>query len=187
MRPCDLHKVDKRIPGAIINSFVSRLTVCRIPNETALIFSMLAYNDISGKNFYADTGSRESDVFSLLSSEDLEDVVGLYLQHERGYMLIPSSRSRRNDTARYEYELVHRETGKRAFVQVKTGKERLNPDNYVDSDGRYYLFCTGGYKREENNAKVETLKKKEVEDFMFNQKVKMPYYIRAWIRYLKNK
>ncbi len=183
MRPCDLHQVDKRIPGSIVNGFVSRQTVCRIHNKTALTFSRIIYNKISGKKHYADIDVKGLNIFSLLSATDLEDLVGLYLQHERDYMLIPSSRSRRNDSARYEYELVHRKTGKRAFVQVKSG-ELLNPDDYRDSDGKYYLFCPAGYKREEKSVKVETLRKEEVEDFLYREKRKMPYYIRMWIEYL---
>ena len=182
MRPCDLHRVDKRIPGAIINRFVSSQTVCRIHDKTALIFSKLVYNDMTESELYDDTDVDLSNIFSLLSAEDLEDVVGLYLQHERGYMLIPSSRTRRNDAIKYEYELVHRKTGKRAFVQVKSG-ELLNPINYNDNDGKYYLFCSKGYIGEESSVKVETLKRNEVEDFLYREKDKMPYHIRMWIEY----
>lgn len=186
MRPCDLKKVDKRIPGVIANRFISRQTVCRIHDktDTALIFSELAYNEINKGSHYPDIQGKDQNIFSLLSPEDLEDVVGLYLQHERNYMLIPSSRGRRNDTARYEYELVKRNTGERAFVQVKSN-ERLNPDSYRDNDGKYYLFSLGGYRKEEKSSKVETLGRKIIEDFMYQEKRKMPYYIRLWIEYME--
>ncbi len=184
MRSCDLKKVDKRIPGAIVNRFVSGQTVCRIHDSTALIFSKLFYNTLAGRNYYEDVDVKGPNIFSLLSAEDMEDVIGLYLQHERNYMLIPSSRSRRNDTVRYEYELIERQTGKRAFVQVRSG-ERLNPRDYHDSDGKYYLFSPGGYEKEENSSKVETLQGKVVENFMHDQKRKMPRHIRMWMEYLK--
>lgn len=190
MRSCNLKRVDKRIPGAIINRFVSRQTVCRIHDhdatKTALTFSKLTYNALNKKDYYADTNIKGQSILNLLSPEDLEDAIGLYLQHERNYMLIPSSRSRRNDTLKYEYELIEKHTGKRAFVQVKSN-ELLNPDDYRDSDGKYYLFSAGGYKREEKNSTVETLQKREIEDFIRKQKRKMPYNIRMWIEYLNNK
>ena len=60
-----------------------------------------------------------ADLFAVATPEDLEDVVALYLQ-EQGWRVLPTTA--KVSTASYEFVLVHHETGRRAGVQVKSGK-----------------------------------------------------------------
>jgi hypothetical protein len=60
-----------------------------------------------------------ADLFAVATPEDLEDVVALYLQ-EQGWRVLPSTA--KVSMASYEFVLVHHETGRRAGVQVKSGK-----------------------------------------------------------------
>lgn len=186
VRPVEIYKVSTRVAGKIINSFIPRRTVQRINDPTSLYFSKLVYNKLSGKNFYEENVEENVDLFSLLSPEDIEDVVGIYLQITRGYFLIPSSRRRKNDTISYEYELVNKR-GEKAFVQVKSGNVTINPDDYKDSsEGKYFLFSPAGYNYDVKNKSVETLSRNDIEGFLREYEDIMPFNIKVWIDYIKH-
>jgi hypothetical protein len=70
------------------------------------------------------------DLFELASPDDLEDIVALYLQ-DKGWSIFPSTA--KTSMASYEFVLVHRQTGERAGVQVKSG-EVGSLDQKVASD-----------------------------------------------------
>jgi len=183
VRPVELYKVDSRVPGKIINSFIPRRTIQKIHDETALLFSQIVFNRLSGKKHYELHNRENFDIFNLLSAEDLEDVIGLYLQLERNYILIPSSRGRRDDTIKYEFELLNKK-GEKAFVQVKSGNVVINPDEYKNSEGKYFLFSTGGYTYEVANDNLETLSKSKIENFLKEYQEILPLNIRAWLEFL---
>ena len=184
IRPVKLYKVGTRVAGKIINSFIPRKTVQQIHNTTALLFSQIVYNKCSGCNHYEINMGKNIDIFSLLSAEDLEDVVGLYLQLERDYALIPSSRGRRDDTIKYEYELLNKK-GEKAFVQTKSGNIIINPDDYKESDGKYFLFSPAGYKYEVKSDTIETLPKSIIEEFLKKYKERLPLNIKVWLNFLE--
>jgi len=125
------------------------------------------------------------DIFSLLSSEDLEDVVGLYLQLEKKFVLIPSSRGRNDETLKYEFELMN-EKGERAVVQVKSGNTKINPKEYEKETfkGKIFLFSPAGYEYETKSDTIETLSKSAIEEFLKEYKEKLPLKIKIWLDYL---
>jgi len=178
VRPIECYKVGTRIAGKIINSFFRGRTVQQIHDDTALLFSKVVYNEKSRSMCYE--VKNKPDIFSLLSTEDLEDVVGLYLQLERGYVLIPSSRGRLDNTIKYEYELLNRNNEK-AFVQVKSGDIKIDPDEYKGSEGKYFLFSPAGYKYTIESDTLETLPKSTIEEFLEKYKDILPFNIRVWV------
>jgi len=201
IRPVESYKVGTRIAGKIINSFISRLTIQQIHNDTAHLFSKVRFNELSKNKYYEVNKRKDMDIFSLLSAEDLEDVVGLYLQLERDYVLIPSSRGRRDDTIKYEYELLNKKYVKnvlnkknekknenkeieKAFVQVKSG-DIIDPDEYKESEGTYFLFSPAGYKYTIESKTLETLPKSTIEQFLKKYKKILPLNIRTWMNFLE--
>lgn len=202
IRPVEYYKVGTRIAGKIINSFIRGRTVQQIHNDTALLFSKVIYNECSGYRYYQVNKRKDVDIFSLLSAEDLEDVVGLYLQLERDYVLIPSSRGRRDDTIKYEYELLNKKYVKnvlnkknekknenkeieKAFVQVKSGNIIIDPDEYKESEGTYFLFSPAGYKYTIESDTLVTLSKSTIEQFLKKYKKILPLNIRTWMNFLE--
>jgi hypothetical protein len=144
VRPCQWLKVGtaENVPGKLVNCFIPGRTIQQVWDETVEQFSMLKFNELAGQDVYNVAAWKDGDIFSLLSSEDCEDVLLLYLQFKEGYMLIPSSR--RFTTMAYEYELIHRDTRQRAIAQVKNGDVNLNIDDYNSISEKVYLFTTKG-------------------------------------------
>ena len=183
IRPVEkFYKVGTRVAGKIINSFIPSKTIQQIHDDTALLFSKIVYNKFN-PCYYKIDKKENLDIFNLLSAEDLEDVVGLYLQLERGYVLIPSSRGRRDETIKYEYELLDKR-GKRAFVQVKSGNVEIDPDDYDVSEGKYFLFSPAGYTRTRNDEGLETLSKDVINRFLKKNKDILPLNIKIWLDWL---
>ncbi|MCD6420325.1 MAG: hypothetical protein J7L41_06390 [Synergistetes bacterium] len=182
VRPVEICRVGTRVPGKIISSFIPRRTLQRIHDKTALLFSKIVFNMCCGGHYPVEN-DQEMDIFSLLSAEDLEDVVGLYLQLVRCYVFIPSSRGRSDDTIRYEYELLDR-NGKGVLVQVKSGNVVINLDDYKDSKNKYIVFSPAGYTGE-SSEKVEALSRESIEEFLENYAYLMPFHIKVWIQCCK--
>ena len=69
VRPCEIHRVGTRIAGNIISNFIRGQAARRITDNTARLFSVVKFNEITGENIpvQAEGGS----IFSLLSAKDL--------------------------------------------------------------------------------------------------------------------
>lgn len=183
IRKCDwirIGAVDK-VPGKVINSFTARSTLQRVVDETALQYSKLLFNQNSKEKIY-DIDDINDDIFSLLSPEDCENVIGLYLQKELGYFIIP--KTNKNDTVKYEFVLKHRETGEKAVVQVKNGNVDLNMDEFKGIADKVYLFTTKGSYIGTCDNSIICLEQNKIKEFIFNNKLIMPDLVVRWIDYL---
>lgn len=180
VRPCKLYRVGTNVAGKIINSFRPSATVQQIHDETAELFSVFVYNKVANDNLPLPQ-IKKIDIYSLLSDVDLEDIAGLYLQKKEGLLFIPSSRSRRNDTISYEYQLVNPKNGQPVFVQVKSGNSVLNPSNYYKFPHKYYLLSPSGYTIPSEEDHVICISRSEIEDFLVLARNFLPLNISAWL------
>lgn len=181
VRKCDWQKVGtiESVPGKLVNSFIPARTVQLVNDETVGLFSKITYNTKSNNNFYNVESLVGKDIYSLLSSDDCEDALALYLQVEKGYMVIPSSC--KSDTMNYEYELRHRQTGKRAVVQVKNGSVDLNTDNFNDINADVYLFTTKGRYNGQPKSNIHFVDERLISDFLYNNTNLLPDKMKVWI------
>jgi len=127
----------------VLNSFRAARTVQAVYDDTSSFYTMLKYNQLSREAFYDLSVNKRLDLFALISPEDCEDIVGIYLQEKLGYRLIPSSCKK--DTLKTEFVLKTPE-GK-AHVQVKQGYEDLNMDDFEYDPGdpcEWFLFTSNG-------------------------------------------
>jgi hypothetical protein len=184
VRPCQWYKVGtaENVPGKLINCFIPGRTIQRVMDETVEQFSLIKFNELSGQPLYPVEPRENADIFSLLSSEDCEDALLLYLQFRENYMLIPSSRT--VSTMAYEYELVHRETKERAIAQVKNGYIDLNIDEYLGVSEKVYLFTTKGCYVGDASVKVICIDPSDMLAFMLENRVVMPRRIQTWMKFL---
>ncbi len=125
----------EEVPGSVVNAFRPTRAIQRITNPGAEEYSRYLWNKASGSNAYAIEPVRN--VFALLDNEQMEDLMFLYLQ-TLGWYVVPSSR--KADTMRFEYMVLRPDSGKRGFVQVKTGQEPFRPAEYADVEGQTFLF-----------------------------------------------
>ena len=136
---CDFCAVElDEVPGVVVSSFGARgRSIQRIQDSSALVYSQHRWNLCANDHIYDVDLAGFPDIFTMLDSEETEDVVFLYLQ-SKGWYVIPNSR--RGNTMRFEFMLVDSETGERALTQVKSGGARLNVDHYADDGQHIFLF-----------------------------------------------
>ena len=79
--------------------------------------------------------------------------------------------------------MISRDGKEKCYTQVKTGNIKLDPEDYInltENNVKVYLFTLEGYKRENINN-VICLKKKEILDFIKNNKEILPSRIKYWM------
>lgn len=145
------------VPGAITTALIRGKTLQKINKPGVLEYSQLIFNEKSNSNIYKNVKLKKSaDTFySLLSPEDCEDLLCLWLYKKFGYIVIPSTNKKATEC--YECVLKDPQSGKNVYPQVKAGEIILHREDYAHLDGEVWLFTTKGYVDGEdinNNIKV---------------------------------
>lgn len=176
----------EEVPGKVINSFKARNTLQRITDNDIFEISKKIYNKKSGKKIYEVKEIKINDFFNFLLAEDLEEIVSLYLQLEKNYLIYTSTN--KIDTAKYEFVMISRDGKEKCYTQVKTGNNKLVPENYInltENSNKVYLFALNGYEGEDINN-VICLKKDEILKFLLNNKKILPNRIKYWMNEIEN-
>jgi len=92
-------------------------------------------------DFYRINAEVFSDIFMILSPEETEDLLFLYLQN-LGWFVI--SNSRKADSTTFEYLIVNPKTRERAITHIKTGNSSLNLNDYATIPQKVFLFQSNG-------------------------------------------
>jgi hypothetical protein len=167
-----------KVPGKVVNSFRASLTA-QCVNDVEEI-SKRIWNEVSGSNHYQGIKVIKNDFWNMISAEDTENIVMLYLQ-SLGYYIFKATWKR--DTPKYECVLVHSEDFHLAYVQVKSGNEKLNPQNYKEyleeNSSLFYLFSANDLPS--NDARIVNLNRKDLLKFALNNKKLLPESIRYWM------
>lgn len=160
------------VPGAVAASFGVGKTLQRVASDSALLVSKKRFNERTEGAFTYPVEAQNLDLFALLSYEDCEDLVGLYLQAQFGYSVIPSTC--RRDTAGYEFVLVHRETGQEAVVQVKNGAVNLSTTALRSPGRQVFLFTSRGEYLGPRHADVTCLSRGDLLSFAASNRKRLP-------------
>ena len=162
-----------KVPGKVKKSMDISATAQRI-NGIASITANI-YNMLTKSNFYSVINKFNVDVFDILSAEATEEIVCLYLQIEKGYVVYTSTCKK--STAKYECVMVNKDNGSKCYPQVKTGSISLNRDDYssfASNNDKVYLFATSeNYKGTANNN-IICLSRAEILDFISRYRKIMP-------------
>ena len=138
---CNFYEVElDAVPGRVVRSFTLGRTIQSIHHDAIRAYSRHLWNELSGQQVYAVDTAQSPGFWEMLDPEETEDLVFLYLQSE-GLWVVPNSRM--GNTLRFEYMLVHPETGVKALMQVKTGDVVLNIGDYANDateDQHIFLF-----------------------------------------------
>ena len=184
VRPCEWFRVGgvDSVPGKVVNSFRPSATVQRVYDETSSLYSKIKFNLLSGRAVYDLHGNEDNpNLFSLISPDDCEDIVGIYLQEKHGYRLIPSSCKR--DTGKTEFVLKAVD-GRRANVQVKQGNVALEIDEFKydrDNPCEWFLFTTQGQYYGKGDEHLRCLSPDDMRDFAFDNRNIMSDRVRTFI------
>lgn len=168
------------VPGKVVNAFRARSSLQRIKGEIPLQYAEHLYNAITGTQFYPDCTVKKEDILEFLQPEDVEEVVSLYLQLEKGYLIYSSTN--KLDTQTYELVAVARDGSHKAYPQVKTGNTSLDGSQFKEltaGGDKVFLFTVDGEYC--NTAGMEILDKKALIDFIYAHKNIMPGRIQQWL------
>lgn len=169
---------EDQVPGSIVSCFRPSRTLQRIMDETANLYSRTFWGQSSGGSLETPGEAQPADIFSLLSAEDVEDLIFVYLQH-LGWIVRPARR--RAQTIAYEFTLVDRE-GREAVVQVKTGKTPVDLSMLPSSVAVAYAFQPNGIIKGSNPV-VQVITREEVLGFMEQHPKLLPGTVQVWARY----
>jgi hypothetical protein len=127
---CDIRRVEiDEVPGKVVNCFRARMAIQEISDDAVYEYSKHIWNKLCSQPIYSvETAKFSSDIFMMLNPEETEDVLFLYLQNLK-WFVVPSSR--KADTMSFEYLVVDPRTGELGSTQVKTGNVALNRDDVI--------------------------------------------------------
>ena len=148
------------VAGSISTSFIKGIALRRIKQKGSLEISQILFNKYSKKNYYSTNKleNNSKNFYSLLSPNDCEDLLYIYLYHEFKYIVIPSTN--KNSTPTYEFVMLnHNNRNEKIYIQVKNGNSKivnLYLNDYQGFDGEIYLLTTGGkiYDKENKIIKI---------------------------------
>ena len=184
IRPCIWHKVGTAdaVPGKVASSFFSRRTLQHIYDEPVATYSKFLLENIDSPVTTQTLVNHTYDerVFSIMSPDDCEDLVGLYLQLEKDYLLIPSSC--KASTQSYEYSLVHKLTGRPALVQVKLGTVDISYNDYSSVDADVYLCTTEGQYLGDPKANIHVIAASDLLRFLSGSAAILPEKLKNRLR-----
>lgn len=129
----------------------------------------------------------EKDFWNLLQPDDAEDLLCMWLYHEKGYIVIPSTNKK--GTELYECVLIDpkAEDYKHIYVQVKKGNVEINATDYEELKGEVYFLTTEGTVINVNKPNYIVVSPKTIFDFAINplNKALIPEGIANWIKFLR--
>lgn len=169
--------VESEIPGKIVASFRVPSTLQKIhenKNELSIFCEAKAKNT---PVLYP-----ISDWKNLLSAEDIEEIVALYLQIEKQLFIYTSTCKK--DTSVIEFQLVDQK-GNLHGVQVKSGDTNINANEYYDLSKKMKIFLFASNDDISNIEKYENIEKidsKEITLFIQKYLNILPEKIKFWFK-----
>jgi hypothetical protein len=182
--PTPLNDLD--VPGGVIRCFIGTgESFSRVLDLPARRFTLYLWETLHGRKPPKLNVTREEILASYLDPQDVEDLVYVWLQVARGYLALP--RSRQRDMPAYEYTMIHREGGRRAIAQVKTGATPVNlaalASAAVDEQTDTYAFATSADYVGEESRVTEIITMKTLLQFVRDNETLLPPRVRSWFRF----
>lgn len=174
VRWCRVGAVD-RVPGPIKNAFAGRgSAVSRIKREEQITFYMTAriWERLTSEKVQSVNTALIPFSISHLGHDELEDLVGLYLQAEFGWYLAPSTANRSSPSTEF---VLRNAKGQRAYLQVKSGAAKIREPIKVPNDvHRFYVFDAS--KEKFRSKKIHRISEKELKSFVSGHPRFLPEY-----------
>lgn len=190
-RNCVWKKIEdiNLVPGIVASYSINDKTIKLISNmQNFYKYCEVLYTDKIISNLHLD-------FWELSHYEDLEDIVGLYLQKAENYLIFPSTN--KQSTKDYEYKLINEKTKKQAIIQTKNNAE-ISLEKF-EKNGKYeklnvFLFQVKerndnwggntedwemGLKKE--NGRIKIFDKDKLKDWAFKNRDIMPERIKIYI------
>lgn len=178
---CDIRKINSidDVPGKVIASFRPTRSIQAIRDGNILEYSKYLWNKITNSKEYLVEFNNIDNLFSLLNSEEIEDVIFIYLQLN-GWIVIPNSR--KVDTMAYEYYAINKSSNEKGLVQVKTGNTAINIRSYGRYKEKIILFQSNGLYKGDRIKNVICLEPNTIEKFIRKNEKFLPSNILNWLK-----
>ena len=161
---CDFQRANlDEVPGKIVSCFRPSRTIQGISDGRAVGYSQHLWNTLSNSQDYDVEQSEYSDIFIMLDDEETEDLLFLYLQSKKWYV-IPNSR--KGDTMKFEFLVTNSRTGEKAITQVKTGDTAINIDDFTHLPYKVFLFQSNEYYEGTASDNVVCVSRRELQKFL---------------------
>lgn len=172
------------VPGEVINSCAQR--GCTLIQKHNLDDFKEYFEYLYDKCNYNNTCIL--DYKKLLHYDDLEDLLGLYLQKEKGYFIIPSTN--KSSTKLIEYELRRKNNGKieKSCVQCKMGTSIVEDDIFKDEefkDYKIYISTINNDNYDNKRDNVKTIYTDDLWNWAKDNKELLPERIQKYIEICK--
>jgi hypothetical protein len=174
---------DLDVPGAVIRAFIGTgLSFSRIHDQRARELTPYLWEKLHGRSLPDLAISPGHVLSSHLDPYDVEDLIYIWLQAERGYLALP--RARQRDTPAYEWTMIDRAGKRRGIVQVKTGEDRVDlgalaaavADDATDT----YAFATCGRYDGDPDCITEVIAAEDLLSFAIRHRAILPPRVRTW-------
>jgi len=155
----------EEVPGKVIACFRATLTLQAINSSQVNDYSKFLWNEKKSDNKFENLNIKITDYFDFIDSEELEDLIFIYLQIN-GYVVVPNSR--KGDTMSYEFYVINKETKKNHLIQVKSGNTSIDIEKYKKSNENYFLFQSKNLiiNRNLENEKISVIDNTTIKDFI---------------------
>ncbi|HYI00312.1 hypothetical protein [Hyalangium sp.] len=174
--------LSSEVPGAVVRCFSQRgSSFSRIHDENARAYSHRLFDKLLARPERVPAPTPAEILRSHLDPFDVEDLVFVYLQVKRDFLVLPGSR--RTDSAAYEYVLIHRTTHEQAVVQIKTGSSTVDLDRLAKAAGSHhqaFAFSTTG-RYAGPASRVELLSSESLLAFMKASPEFLPPRVKGWL------
>lgn len=173
---------DLDVPGAVVRAFVgSADSFSRIHEPSARMLTPYLWEKLHDREPARLHVTEREVLESHLDPYDVEDLIYVWLQVARGFLVFP--RARRRDTPAYEWTMINRTTRRKGIVQVKTGNESVNIDELVqaaDADTDTYAYSTARRYNGDPTLLTEVISSDDVLRMAREEADLLPARIRSW-------
>jgi hypothetical protein len=158
------------------------MSFSRINDEGARLLTPYLWDKLHGRPLpKLDLTPREV-LTSHLDPYDVEDLVYVWLQVERGFVALP--RARQRDTPAYEWSMLHRHTRRRGIAQIKTGSTPVDLTELgaavTDETTDTYAYATSGAYVGDTAAVTHVIQDADLLEFVAQHPDLLPARVRTW-------
>ncbi|HNX13814.1 MAG TPA: hypothetical protein PKH29_03060 [Oscillospiraceae bacterium] len=179
---------ESTVPGAVSTAFIKGSTFQQIRKSGIQEFSGLLYDKLAETTYYSNTQVtlNQKNFYSLLTPEDCEDLLCLWLYSKYGYICIPSTN--KTATPLYECILINPQDGEHIYIQVKKGQTNLDANAYAELKGDVWLLTTEGEVKNLENYKDRIFQANPIELYEFAMSDEstniLSSSIKTWVEFL---
>ena len=182
-RRCEWNEVpdDLDVPAEVKRNTRGTIHAVKDPKGTACTTSEQLYNEFRGRDIYRPK-KFEGDLFDFLAPQDVEDLVGLFLQVRKKLLIIPSTS--KQSMSPVEFLMIDGGSGEEFGVQVKTGNQIINLSDYATSPRKNYFFQAKPRIPTKSDEKTIFIEREELIQFAKEEPNKLPRGIRRRVKSL---